>query len=381
MLIPALAILLTATVQAQTPEARRPRVEQEPIFSVLAGYTFDGALPPTGPDTFRVIEKARGQVVRTPAFRFSGSYSVELQDQPGDGDFPELQGYFERRETGQLFAHFAFLTTDPEQTFNIALAGPRWFALQKDGLAFWLENRGGTLVHMSDSIPKRLLSLAAFTWYQADLLYDLDRGSYDLAIFQEGVPQPLVSLVGQPNATSHKGSAVDKFSFIGDRGEDTSAVVYYVDDILIAADTKVQPPVFMAPGRRKLFVELFAEPPPAPSTDSAGRVEPSGASQLADHRYFQLMDEGSYAEARDFALTMAARPEPLPGPWAERAADAQLLGGEVAAAGEAYRRLLPAEGEPPPALLLKLADVAFLSGDLEEERTLRERIYGRLRTR
>jgi hypothetical protein len=95
----------------------------------------------------------------------SGHRSVELRDVAGDGDFPELQGYFPVRGKGHLFFHFAFLTTDPKQELNIALAGPRYFQLEKDGIAFWLGTRDGRLVHHSDRIPKRLfVATASPSW-------------------------------------------------------------------------------------------------------------------------------------------------------------------------------------------------------------------------
>jgi hypothetical protein len=99
--------------------------------------------------------------------------AVEIRDAAGDGDFPELQGYFEKRASGLLFVHFALLVTDPAEPFNVALAGPGHFGLRRDGIAFWLQGRDGVLRHVSDSIPKPLLELAPFTWYQIDLLVDL----------------------------------------------------------------------------------------------------------------------------------------------------------------------------------------------------------------
>ena len=250
--VPAMATAAPERVDAQPSAA-------EPVFAVLAHHGFDGERADSGPDTFRVFEQARGRVTRTSTFRWSGDFSVEIRDVPRDGDFPELQGYFEPRAAGRLFAHFALLVADPAEPFNVALAGPGGFGLRPDGLAFWLENRDGVLRQVSDGIPKKLLALAPFTWYQFDLLVDLDAGSYRLAVYEEGSEQPLVALTDQPTATAQAGAAVDKFSFIGDRGEDVSRVVYYVDDVVIGADRGLTPPPFIAPGRRKLFVELLGE--------------------------------------------------------------------------------------------------------------------------
>ncbi len=232
--------------------------------AVLASYSFDDDVA-TGPDTFAIWQGARhskggrGHVRLSSAFHMSGHRSVELEDVAGDSDFPELQGYFPVRRAGQLFFHFAFLTTDPGQELNIALAGPRSFQLEKDGIAFWLGTRDGRLVHYSDSIPKRLFVPEAFVWYAVDVTYHIAAGRYDLVIRAEGRDEPLVSLRAQPNAASQPASTVDKFSFVGAPFSDGSNVVYYVDDVVIGTDESVTKLPFTAPGRRKLFVDSFGE--------------------------------------------------------------------------------------------------------------------------
>ena len=232
--------------------------------AVLASYSFDDDVA-TGPDTFAIWQGARhsrsgrGHVRFSSAFHVSGHRSVELKDVAGDGDFPELQGYFPVRRAGQLFFHFAFLTTDPRQELNIALAGPRCFQLEKDGIAFWLGTSDGRLVHYSDSIPKRLFVPEAFVWYAVDVTYDIAAGRYDLVIRAEGRDEPLVSLRAQPNAARRPGSAVDKFSFVGAPFGDASSVVYYLDDVVIGTDESVTKLPFTAPGRRKLFIDSFGE--------------------------------------------------------------------------------------------------------------------------
>jgi tetratricopeptide (TPR) repeat protein len=235
-----------------------------PRPSVLASYSFDDEVA-TGPDTFAVWQGARhsrggrGHVRLTSAFHLSGHRSVELQDVVGDGDFPELQGYFPVRSAGRLFFHFAFLTTDPTQELNIALAGPRFFQLEKDGIAFWLGTRDGRLVHYSDSIPKRLFVPEAFVWYAVDVTYDIAAGRYDLAIRAEGQERPLVWLRAQPHPAPRPGAPVDQISFVGAPFSDRSSVVYYVDDVVIGSDASVTKLPFMAPGRRKLFIDSFGE--------------------------------------------------------------------------------------------------------------------------
>ena len=226
---------------------------------VLVSYSFDDQDVATGPDTFAIFEKARGRVNLSTTFRHSGYHSVEIRDVSGDGEFPELQGYFPLRRSGELHAHFAILTTDVMEPFNIALAGPQWFSVRADGIGFWLEARDGVLHHHSDSMPKRLFPMRSFAWYVVDLHYRIDEGLYNLVIREEGVDEPIVDLKDQPNASAQSGSAVDKFSFIGDRGEDTSNVVYYVDDVILSADEPVDLPPLAAPGRRKMFIDAWLE--------------------------------------------------------------------------------------------------------------------------
>ncbi len=232
--------------------------------SVLASYSFDDTVA-TGPDTFAIWQGARhtatgkGRVSLSTAFHVSGYRSVEIKDVAGDGDFPELQGYFPARATGRLFFHFAFLTTDPKEELNVALAGPRFFQMEKDGISFWLATREGQLVHVSDSIPKKLFPVEAFVWYLVDVAYDLAAGTYALTIHREGQEAPLLALRGQPNSIKQPGSAVDKFSFVGSPYGDRSNVVYYVDDVVIGTDESVAQLPFVAPGRRKLFIDLFRD--------------------------------------------------------------------------------------------------------------------------
>ena len=255
------AVILAAAVSLFFPA--RPAAAARPA-SVLVSYSFDDDVA-TGPDTFAVWQGARhtrggrGRVSLTDAFHVSGHRSVELRDVARDGDFPELQGYFPVRTSGHLYFHFAFLTTDPKEELNVALAGPRCFQLEKDGLAFWLATREGRLVHYSDSIRKKLFVPEAFTWYAVDVAYDIPSGTYDLVIRQEGREEPLVWLRRQPNPIRKSGSAVDKFSFVGAPFTDRSSVVYYVDDVVIGTDERAGRTPFVAPGRRKLFIDSFVE--------------------------------------------------------------------------------------------------------------------------
>jgi len=227
--------------------------------NVLVSYSFDDAQLATGPDTFAVFSKSRGTVRLNATSKLSGYRSVEIRDVAGDGDFPELQGYFAPRSKGKLFLHFAFMTATPYEEFNIALAGPEWFTLRKDGIGFWLKTREGHLCQISDSMPKKLFLLEPFVWYVLNVTYDIDHGTYDLLAHREGIEKPIVSLERQANGPNQPGSAVDKFSFIGDTGEDKSNVTYYVDDVLVGIDESIVHLPFVAPGRKKLFIDYWSE--------------------------------------------------------------------------------------------------------------------------
>ena len=239
-------LVALAGVMACLPAAGQAAAGAASAPSTLVSYSFDDTLD-TGPDTVAVFRGGKGDVRLSAAFHVSGYRSVELRDVAGDGQFPELQGYFSLRRAGRLYLHFAFLTTDPKEEMNAALAGPHSFQMEGDGIAFWLATRQGTLVHVSDSIPKKLFAPEPFVWYTTDVEYDIDAGRYDLTIRREGRDAPLVALRSQPNATSHPGSAVDKFSFVGSPAGDASNVVFYVDDVVVASSRADVPRGFVAP--------------------------------------------------------------------------------------------------------------------------------------
>ena len=114
----------------------------------------------------------------------------------------------------------------------MALAGPRWFQPEKDGIAFWLATRAGRLVHVSGGTERPLFAVEAFVWYAVDVVYDVAGGRYDLAIRREGEEVAQVALRGQANVAGRPGSVVDKFSFVGSPYADTSSVDYFVDDVV-----------------------------------------------------------------------------------------------------------------------------------------------------
>ncbi|MDQ2921563.1 MAG: hypothetical protein M3R52_08140 [Acidobacteriota bacterium] len=230
---------------------------QDVSSNVVVSYSFDDDNVATGPDTFRVFNYAKGNVNLTTTYSHSGYHSVEIRDVAGDKEFPELQGYFLLRQKGQLVAHFAFMTTSPNEPLNMALAGPQWFTVRKDGIGFWLSTEEGFLYQHSDKLAQKLIPLEPFEWYTVDVTYHIDEGTYDLTISGEDKKKPpVVTLVNQKNVSGIAGSAVDKFSFIGDL-EDKSNVTYYVDDVVVSIDQLVTQKPFIAPGRRKLFVDRW----------------------------------------------------------------------------------------------------------------------------
>lgn len=281
-----LLLLLAATVAAAQPAAPE----------LLVRYSFDDGLTDTGPDTFAVFQHAKGHVRLSSQFRTSGYRSIELRDVAGDGDFPELQGYFPERKRGTLHVHFAMLVANPEEPLNVALAGPSHFQVTENGIAFWLKTREGMLYHVSDSIPKKLFRLEAFVWYTVDVRLDIPRGTYDLTIRKEQTAAPVVALKDQPNSANAPGSTVNMFSFVGSVFEDDSNVTYYVDDVVLGTDEKVTLAPFVAPGRRKLFIDRWRETqvlmrknagcPPMLSFEDLGLTEPpaDGDGRLRAYR-------------------------------------------------------------------------------------------------
>ena len=150
---------------ASAPAAERPG-------SILASYSFDDDVP-TGPDTFRIFQYSKGTVRLTSAYHVSGYRAIRLRDVAGDKSMPEIQGYFPVQSMGRLHAHFSFLTATPKEELNVALAGPRFFELEKDGIGFWLKSEHGALVHYTGGVARRLFALQAFVWYSVDVVYDV----------------------------------------------------------------------------------------------------------------------------------------------------------------------------------------------------------------
>ena len=273
----ALVVLAVVLLKAEQARAQSP--------SILAQYSFDDDSVETGPDTFAIFQNAKGSVRLSWSDHFSGYRSIEIRDVSGDKDFPELQGYFPLRSHGTIYLHFALMITNPGEELNIALAGPEGFAPRRNGIGFWLKTLDGYLCQYSDSMPKKLFLPQPFAWY-------------------------VVALRDQFNAAKQAGSAVDKFSFIGDSGNDQSNVVYYVDDVVVSVDEAVPVAQFAAPGRKKLFVDYWDEhqravlsrPRPIPAVDlSDFGIQPRDIQSLKDAGLWDALQQ-----------TLAGQPVPVP---------------------------------------------------------------------
>lgn len=335
--------------------AERGRGEASPI---LAFYDFETESP-SGPDTFRLFEHSRGKVALRDTFQVHGRHALELREGRGDGCFSEFLAFFELRRTGRLLIQFHLLVVDPEDTWNVALAGPAWFThMVADGHAFWLASRDGAWSHNTAGRWEMLFAPVPFTWYQVEVLYDPVRGRYDLRIFEEGVEAPVVERLEQRNTAGAAPSAIAYFSLIGDL-EDLGEAVVYMDDLVIAADPAVRLAPFVAPGRRTYFVDREAVP--GPPLDDAAR----------DDLFYEAREvlRGGTGDMVDAAL--AAR--------LERAGDEAFRNDDLDLAGAVYAFLVARVSAAADRALLKLADVHHRRGDVGAERQARERIYGRLR--
>ena len=114
---------------------------------------------------------------------------------------------------------------------------------------------------------------------------------------------------------------------------------------------------------------------PAREAREAGR-----ATAEADAWFVVLRTAGRLQEALDYALSLA-RSQPAGSPeasrWFLRAGRAAFTLRELTTARMAFEAAKGGAGTSPDPWL-SLADVAWLEGDLEAERRLRESVYGRL---
>lgn len=225
---------------------------------LLVDYHFDHYQIDTGPDTLRIFEYTKGSVRLSSEFRYSGFHSVQIQDYAQDGGFAELQGYFPMLNAGELQIQFTMMTPTPNESFNIALAGPAWFRLRPNGIGFWLSSDQGYLSRVAGKDRHRLFAIEPLVWYLVTLRYDIDAGRYDLRIVHEYQQQAIVDLRNVPNTNSTPGSKVYVFSFIGDLPDQQNALLF-IDDLQIHSSESVSPTPLLAPGRRKLFIDFWRE--------------------------------------------------------------------------------------------------------------------------
>jgi hypothetical protein len=103
----------------------------------------------------------------------------------------------------------------------------------------------------------------------------------------------------------------------------------------------------------------------------------------AEQRYYVLLWQERYDEARVYAERMAERMARLGaphGPWLERQGDAFFWIGDLQGARASYDQALASLPESSRGTVYtKLSDVYYRLGDLERERQYREKVYGSLR--
>lgn len=337
------------------------QVEAAAPSPVLAAYDFEQATP-SGPDTFWLRDGDGGRVDLSTAFRVSGERSLHLREEAGNRDFAEFLGYFDERRAGTVFIQFYLLLTDPAQRFNFGFAGERWFlSREQHGHAVWLGTRGGTFGHQPAGRWVEIFAPQPFVWYFVDLVYRIDGGTYDLAIYEEGCgvdcDAPLADIRGQRNYADADDSSVRYFSFIGDL-EDEDRFDYFVDDLLVATDPAVRQRPFVAPGRRRFFVDRL-------------RIE---TAPLADHDRDDLLFAARRWLGTGQPIDAAGE---LSADRLEQAADEAFVSGDLELADALYSRLAD-DVSRAVRVRLKRADVAHVLGDVDAEQALREAIYGRL---
>ncbi len=366
----ALVLLVPAAVPSlRAAESADLHHQDHPAASpILAEYDFEWRSP-SGPDTFWVRQSGDGEVALSNAFRVSGARSLHISEVPGNRDFAEFLAYFRECREGTVFIQYYLLLTDAEQRFNFGLAGPGWFLnMEKNGHAIWLQTNDGVLRHLPGGPGgenggwQQLFVPRPFAWYFVDLVYHVDGGRYDLAIYEEGLEDPVIDLRGVRSTNGHAGSSVRYFSLIGDL-EDAGRFDFFVDDVIIATDPAVRQQPFVAPGRRRTFVEML----PVASFQGLSDQERLGLFWKAR----LWLDELS-------TTTGSAELDQL-----EAAADEAFLTGDVDLAERIYERLSEFDASRAhrarrARVLLKLADVKHQRGDVEGERALREIFYGRL---
>jgi hypothetical protein len=101
---------------------------------------------------------------------------------------------------------------------------------------------------------------------------------------------------------------------------------------------------------------------------------------VAEQYYFSLLWQDRYNEAQNYAddVNRLLRKHRISSPiWLERAGDAALFAKDFSSAEREYKKALKAR-EYSLSSLMKLADVYFLQGRVDDERDIRESIFGAL---
>ncbi len=231
----------------RAPSDARLHHQDHPTGSpILASYDFEQATP-SGPDTFWARQQRGAEVALSRAFKVSGERSLHITEVAGNRDFAEFLAYFPERREGEVYVQFYLLLTDADQHFNFGLAGERWFlSSERHGHAIWLQTADGSFRHQPHSGWQTLFAPRLFVWYFVDIVYHVDAGTYDLALWEEGLAEPRIDLHRQLGLNGHPSSAVRYFSLIGDL-EDQGHFDFFVDDLLIASDPAVRQSPFVAP--------------------------------------------------------------------------------------------------------------------------------------
>jgi len=105
----------------------------------------------------------------------------------------------------------------------------------------------------------------------------------------------------------------------------------------------------------------------------------AGDRAAAERYYLALLWDGRWRDAHEWALGWSRRERtgsPAAAEWLERAGDAAFRLRSLEEARELYESATTIRKRR--SLILKLSDVAFLTGDLESERRYRERYFGSL---
>lgn len=101
---------------------------------------------------------------------------------------------------------------------------------------------------------------------------------------------------------------------------------------------------------------------------------------IAEQYYFSLLWQDRYSEAQNYAddVNRLLRKHRISSHiWLERAGDAALFAKNLSSAEREYKKALKARDDSLSSLM-KLADVYFLQGRVDDERNIRESIFGAL---